>query len=299
VKHICTGVFFRGLLPLLIILQAVQCSFAQNYNGVSILYNSLLGGVSAGAGAVINKNKDQKWHKVFARGFITGVQGGAVMYAGKRLNSVIVSSRDVSYAWLSRAVFCAGNSIVENAANNRKFWTRWHYDIGFVRVEYDVIKRNVRPFIMPSDFLGTVFIAFNGQFDLKNSLLSGAPVFFTDTIAYARGLLGSTTGNGFIITTRSRGSAYFYELFAHEMVHTFQFREFSAANSYFNPLKERWKQNFAFINKWSKWLYIDVHYEMMLLNYFLVNRGYKGSSYCNNLLENEAESLSTGRTACP
>src|SRR6185503_7452109 len=58
----------------------------QDFNVNSAVYNTLLGGLSAGVGAMITKPKEVKFYKAFARGFVAGMGGGAVMYCGKKLN---------------------------------------------------------------------------------------------------------------------------------------------------------------------------------------------------------------------
>lgn len=273
---------------------------AQNIEKRSIIYNSLVGGFSAGLGGIINKKKDEKWYKVLARSFAFGTGGGLVMYGGKKINYWIGRKQSLGYAYLSRAVYSAGNSLLENAAANRKWWSVWHYDIGFVRVELRAEEKiTVQPRIMPSAFCGTVFLMFNGKFDLNTTLKSGTPVFRTQQIAYSPRFLASTPTNGFLFRDSLRSSQTFYEVFAHEMVHAFQFMDYNGSNYFFKPLTDKWKNNSPWFNKWSKWIYGDLNYEVMAINYFLIQKGHKKVDYCSNFLENEAETLSTGRPACP
>ncbi len=273
---------------------------AQNIEAKVISYNVLVGGISAGIGALINKKKDQKWHKVFAKGFIVGMGGGALVYAGKKINIMVAKKQELGYAWVSRAVFSAGNSIVENGAANRDFWSQWHYDVGFVRLE---LKTNgpvsLTPRFMPSTFGGIVFMAVNSnRFDLNTSLRSGSVTFRTNRIRYAPTLMASTSSNGFLFVDTLNNSQHFYDTYAHEMVHAFQFQEFSGVNNYFIPLSDKWKTNSTTFRKISKWIYFDLNYELMLGNYFIVQGGFRGQLYCRNYLENEAEFLSVGRSAC-
>lgn len=272
---------------------------AQNIEAKVIAYNTLVGGISGGIGALLNKKKEQKWHKALVKGFITGLGGGAVVYAGKKINILVAQKQNTAYAWVSRAVFSAGNSIVENAAANRDFWSQWHYDVGFMRLEF---KTNgpfsFTPRFMPSAFGGIVFMAFNGKFDPVTSLRSGTVTFRADRIRYAPSLLASTASNGFLFVDTLNRSQHFYDTYAHEMVHAFQFQEFSGVNNFFNPLSGKWKTNSSSFRKISKWVYGDLNYELMLGNYFIVQRGFRGQLYCKNYLENEAEFLSVGRSAC-
>lgn len=271
---------------------------AQDYRGASLLYNSLIGGVSGGVGSLINKHKGQKWYKVFAKGFVTGAGGGAVMYGGKRLNSLISSRGELGYGYLSRFVFDMGNSIVENAAANRNFWEVVHYDVGFIRLELETTRLKFRPRVMASTFIGTVFLATQGRFDTRTSLASGTPTFRTRSITYAPRLNGSTLTNGFLLNDTLRINQFYYDIYAHEMIHTFQFRELAGINYFFNPLKTKWNERSRWYAKLSPWIYGDLNYELYGINYFLINGGAEGKHYCRNFLENEAEYLSTERNAC-
>jgi hypothetical protein len=298
-KHILPGIRKYVWLLLLTVFSFSELH-TQNIEAKVIAYNAIAGGLSGGIGAIINKKKDQKWHRAFVKGFVVGLGGGAIAYSGKKLNTLIAKNQNLGYAWVSRAVFSAGNSIVENAAANRDFWSQWHYDIGFIRLE---IKTNgpfsVVPRFMPSTFGGIVFMAANSRsFDVATSLRSGTLTFRTDRIRYAPKLVASTASNGFLFVDTLTGGANFYNTYSHEMIHAFQFQEFSGVNTYFNPVSEKWKANSPGFNKLSKWVYFDLNYELMLGNYFIIQRGYRGQSYCRNYLENEAEFLSVGRSAC-
>src|SRR4051812_37280217 len=113
---------FKAILCALLSFSLVRPAAAQkNYEGRFITYNALVGAVTGGIGAVINKHKEQKWHRAFVKGFIVGSAGGGLVYCGKKLNILVAREKNLGYAWLSRAVFSAGNSIVENASANRDF----------------------------------------------------------------------------------------------------------------------------------------------------------------------------------
>ncbi|MES2761744.1 MAG: hypothetical protein V4677_06035 [Bacteroidota bacterium] len=278
-----------------------QNSKAQYTEAKVFAYNALVGSISGGIGALINKKKDQKWHKVLLKGFVVGFGGGAICYSGKKLNSLIAIKKELGYAYLSRAVFSVGNSIVENAASNRPFWSRWHYDIGFVRLELQTNgPLKFTPKVMPSSLGGIVFMAVRGRLDENVSLRSGTFTFRADRVIYASHLVASTASNGFLFVNALNSGQVFYDTYAHEMVHAFQFQEFSGCNYFFNPLTDKWKEKSPLFKKTSKWIYGDVNFELMLFNYFIINQGNDDSKahYCKNYLENEAEFLSVGRSAC-
>ena len=273
---------------------------AQNYEARSIAYNTLLGGISGGIGALINKHKGEKPLRTFAKGFMTGCGGGVIMYSGKKMNMLIARQKNIGYAWASRAVFSAGNSVVENACANRLWYSQWHYDLGFIRFELNTKgKPFILPRLMPSAFGAFVFTAFNGRLNAIASLQSGTFIFANARIGYAPYLVGSTTGNNILFVDSLNRDPSFYEVFAHEMIHTCQFQELSGVNYYFDPITAKWKENSPPFKKISKYVYGDFNYELMLINYFFVQGGIKRSLYCQNFLENEAEVLTTGRISCP
>jgi hypothetical protein len=306
VKNRCEPIFLlcrffnfkQSLCLLLLFTLLYEPVKAQNIEAKIIAYNTLVGGLSGGIGAVINKKKDQKWHKAFAKGFIIGIGGGAIVYGGKKLNVLVAQKQNLGYCWLSRAVFSAGNSIIENAAANRDFWSRWHYDVGFIRLEFEVKSFTFMPRFMPSTFGGIIFMAANGNFDYRTTLRSGTFTFRTNNFWFAPSLIASTASNGFLITDKLTKGKLFYDTYAHEMIHSFQFQELSGCNNFFNPLSDKWKSKSSTFKKISKWVYGDINYELMLVNYFLIQRGHVSKLYCGNFLENEAEFLSTGRSAC-
>lgn len=289
---------FKRSVLLFILLSAffIQTNKAQNYEAQSVIYNSLIGGISGGVGALINKHEGQKWYKAFGKGFLIGTGGGALMYSGKKMNNLILVKHDLGYAWLSRLVFSAGNSIIENASANIDFWQRWHFDIGFIRFELNTSPAGFTPRMMPSMLGGIILIlANNSVFKFNESLRSGTLVFSAHKINYAPELTGSTPSNAFIITNNLNSYNY-YELFGHEMIHTFHFQELSGINYFAKPLSDKWKKNSSRFSKLSKWIYADINYELMLLNYFLINGGHQ-QHYNSNFLENEAEYLSTEKSA--
>jgi hypothetical protein len=270
---------------------------AQNTETTSLIYNTVLGSVTGGIGSVINRNKDERMAKAFLRGFIGGGGGGVLSYTGKRMTWLAVEKHDLGWLWPSRMVFSAGNSIVENAAAGRKLWSRWHYDIGFFRLEYAPGSRPVAK-VMASAFVGFVLTAVNSEPDWQNSLAAGTLLLRRRNRIVATGLTAVTAGNSILMMDHLSGD-YFQEVFAHEMVHVYQFQEFSGVNYYFGKQKSKWDKRFPVYHRLGRYLYGDLNYEFMLVNYFLFQKGYKSSAYCNNFLEQEAEYLSNKQCACP
>lgn len=270
---------------------------AQYYEAKSVVYNTAIGAITSGVGAIINKKKEQTWHAAFIKGLMAGAGGGVLMYTGKKLNTLIANEKKLGYGWLSRSVFCMGTSIIENAAMNRNFWSVWHYDLGFIRLEYDAEVHHFQPKLKVSSFGATLFLAIQGKWDMATSLKSGTPTFRTREISYQPKLVASTVTTGFLLTDTLLSGTIYYDTYAHEMVHSFQFVEFSGVNHFFKPITSKWETKSPVFKNIHQWLYGDLNYELMLFNYFIVQGGSR-QNYCNNFLENEAEALTVGRPAC-
>jgi hypothetical protein len=110
-------------------------------------------------------------------------------------------------------------------------------------------------------------------------------------------LAGYTLGNSFVYRS-SFNTRFQYYTFGHEMIHTFQFQEFSGVNYFFKPFTDKWEIRSANYRKITKWVNLDLNYEAMLFNYFVIQGGSNGKNYCHNFLENEAEFLTTGYSIC-
>ena len=290
---------FNTKIIILCVAFTMNCRgmYAQHYQAESVVYNAVLGGISACMGAIINKKKEQKWQDLFVKNFAIGAGGGLLMFTGKKINTLIAHENNIGYGWLSRSVFSAGVSIIENAASGRKFWSVWHYDIGFVRLEYDCEERHFQPMGMPLSLSATRFLAANGSLDVKTTMSSGTLTFRTRRISYQPKLVGSTVTNAFLLSDTLTKGRVFYDTYAHEMIHSFQFSEFSGVNHFFKPFIKKWETNSPTFKKAHRWVYGDLNHEMMLLNYFVIQGGAR-RNYCKNFLENEAEFLTVGRGAC-
>lgn len=112
---------------------------------------------------------------------------------------------------------------------------------------------------MPSAFGGIAFMAANGNFDYKTSLRSGTLTFRANNFWFARNLIASTLSNGFLLADNIKPGKPFYYIYAHEMIHVFQFQELSGCNSFFNPLVDKWKLKSPTFKKISKWVYADIN----------------------------------------
>ncbi|OGU60650.1 MAG: hypothetical protein A2X64_07945 [Ignavibacteria bacterium GWF2_33_9] len=260
----------------------------------SAIFNTLVGGFTSGIGAVINKNKDESYLQTFAKGFLVGSAGGYIMFHGKKLNRLISTEQNLSYAYASRFVYSIGNSIVENGAENINFWDKFHYDFGFVRFEVNTNKFSIQPEILPLTFIGTIYLATKGNLEFKKTIQSGTFIFKTDIYANPE---DPTSLDNFGALTPVNGIVYnaeseYYDfnfMMAHEFVHTFQHQDFSGINLFFKPQFDSLKNKYPKFNKLCQWISPDLNVAMFYLNYFVIQGGL--SNWDNNFLEMEAEGV--------
>jgi len=113
-------------------------SIAQHNDSQAAVYNIVSSGIVGGIGAIINKKPNQKTSNVFFKGMYQGAIGGYVVFESKRILRQFSRTSNYGYIWPSKIVNSVGNSIVYNAASNRNLWERWHINIGFNHLEYDL-----------------------------------------------------------------------------------------------------------------------------------------------------------------
>lgn len=264
----------------------------------SAMYNTLIGSFSGSIGSLINKKKNEKWGPTLLRGFFVGSVGGSVMYCGKRLTGLMSHQNELAYAWLARAVYSSGNSIVENAASNRPYNAVWHFNIGFVRLEYNTVDKKLQPKILPCTMAGTFYLASKGTFDLDKTLRTGTPIFYTRVIQYDESIAAFTPTDGILYRTIDNPPETLIKNLNHEMVHTFQYQDLNFLNPFIKKQKETLNEQSKLYKRFNNWIYVDYSYQFMVGNYFLINRGGNGINYCYNFLENEAQFYATGKCAC-
>ncbi len=115
----------KNRILFLIVLFSTNSSYSQSNDTEAALYNVGFGGITGAIGAVINKKPDEKFGKVLLKGLWQGALGGYVTFESKRIIRHAWEEEDWKLYWASKFVNAAGNSIKENAANNRN----WHYFI--------------------------------------------------------------------------------------------------------------------------------------------------------------------------
>jgi hypothetical protein len=270
---------------------------AQTTTSEFAISNTLLGGISGGIGAVLNRRANESWPRAFGRGLAVGSLGGMLMFEGKNLNHLVTSQQRLEYAWLSRLTYSAGNSIVENAASGRGALSSLHLNVGFVRLDLATAPLRVRSRLLPGELGGTLVQATQGKLDLGRSLKSGTFIFWTrDQIAGLPEAMGFTAAGSVLYSTR-QSPRHLNETIAHEIEHTFQSEDYVGVASFLKPLADRAARRSPEFAGLGRWVYPDVSVVLFIADYFLI-RGGAGREYCQNFHEREARFLATRRDRC-
>lgn len=249
------------------------------------LFNIGFGGIIGGVGSIIHKKPTEKLGKVIIKGFIQGAIGGYFVFESKRLVGEYAKTGNYIFLWPSKIVNNAGTSIIENAAANRNFWSRWHLNIGFNRLEIQTDKSFKLTYrIMPFSLVSTLYHFTEGKLDISESARIGNFVFKTDKkirLNQSYFTDGRVLANTIILNENPTLSSQEI-IFAHEIIHTFQYESFSGINVYLDKPISKLKSSSILINKYHKLFYTDYN--------FIIKGGLilMQSDHDKNFFENEA-----------
>ena len=281
--------FTLYLFLLFFILQTHQTK-AQNNDAQAAIYNIGLGGFFGGFGAVINKKPNEKIGKVFVKGLWQGSFGGLLTYKSKQFIYDFSNSGDFKDAWASKILNSIGNSVVHNAASNTNFWEKWYLNFGFNRFEFSLKdKFKVQYKIMPLSLLATAVTATNGTFDFKNSIKTGHFIFKTNKISndFEISAIGIASLNN-ITLLDNLSQEIERKVIAHEVIHVYQYNDFSNINPVFNKPKKLFLNNDnKVVQFYRKWFYSDFNFFVLFALYELENQNRVG--YYDNYFEKEAD----------
>lgn len=271
---------------LLLLLLPFSSTYPQSNDTEAGLYNVAFGGITGAIGAVINKKPDEKFEKVLLKGLWQGALGGYITFESKRIIRHAWKEEDWKVYWASKFVNAAGNSIKENAANNRDFWEQWNLTIGFNRIEFHTKDNfNVRYKIMPISAVYTIDAFFRFRFDLKSSLNYGQFVFRRNDLtvtSYASATAGYIVYNDAYSPLKTTPN----QTVAHEIIHMYQGDDFFFINSFYHkPLKKVF-ENKKTLRKIDSYIYYDFHLIPLRATYLIENN--RTDKYYDNYLEHEA-----------
>lgn len=254
---------------------------AQETNKEFALLNVGVSSLIGGVGAVINKEPNQKFGKVLLKGLAQGALGGYVVFESKRILRPFAQTENYTYIWSSKIVNAAGNSIIENAASNRNFWEQWHINFGFNRFDIytqDGFKLKYR--IMPFMLGQTVGSLFNYKFDALESLKLGTIVVKGDVLELdGRTNINAGAAGNIIYIKPSTG----LESRSHELVHTYQYEQFSGVNMYIKKPLNRLEEKSGILKWYNKYFYTDWNI-LVLTGLYSINPEFE-----KNVFEREAQ----------
>ena len=261
------------------------------------VYNMGVGALAGGVGAWVNKEKEQKWHRVFFKGMAQGLLGGYLMHQGKNLTYQIYAQERYAYAWPAHLVHAAGASIVQNAASNRNFWKHWHINLWLLRLDYDLPDRRFQARVFPSGIYGVLDLRKEGRLNLSKSLKTGFIFLDAEGTDY-KGFASVTTMTVGVNSAVYPG--YLYKVGAHEVMHLLQYEGFVYINPPFNKVDAKWKEDFVWYKALSRFIYFDFNGLYFLAVYDWIGGGKYRPCYFDNFFEKEAEHYATREyLSCP
>ncbi len=266
--------------------------FGQNKTELAF-YNIGLGALGSSIGSVINKKPNEKWGKVFFKGFRQGALGGYLIHESKNLLGLIGERRKLEYSWGAKILNAAGVSIVENAALNKNFWKKWHFDIGFNRFELELEnKLKFRYKIKPMAFVSVIITASNNKFEFEESFRTGEFIFTNDKVSlFGTPVTGKAIGKSVVIDKSLLDTEY--EIIAHEILHTYQYEDYNFVNSFFESDLKIAETKYPRFDRLRDLFYLDFHGALFFGLYGLEEIGKNSSS--DNFFENEADQYSKTR----
>lgn len=264
--------------------------FSQQQERKVLIYNIGFGGLTAGAGAVINKKKGESLKKNFIRGFWQGSIGGLINYSAKKTIYLIDKNKNFGYALPARLLSSAGNSIIQNAALNEPFLRNWSFDYGFFRFDFAAnAKKKFKIRILPESIIASAVSLSKANPDINTTLLTGIMSFKTKSlIVNERGAHdGVNYGRAFIYYD----TVTKYHIVSHEIIHEFQYREYLVFNTYFKPPVSKMK--IPRLKKlFTNYIYPDVPYFGL---FYMAEGSHPREQLFRNYFEFEAERFATNK----
>ncbi|HYH14393.1 MAG TPA: hypothetical protein VD794_04185 [Flavisolibacter sp.] len=285
----------KRIICILLFSLKLQAASAQSQGRQLFFYNVGLNTITAGVGAVMNKQKTQSWKRVFLKGAWQGGIGGMLIFTSKQALHLINSKENYTYAWPAKFLHSAGTSITENAALCEPFLANWHFDLGLVRFDYkknaeDKFKARLLPWGLYSIHEG---FRFGKRFDVQKSVQTGELIFSNPEyvlvdLGNEEWVEGVSFGRAIVIGHEYAGT---YEVMVHEIVHQYQYQEYMVFNTWLKPLANRLKSK-PVKKLFSRYIYPEVPY-------FLWSYGLQGTPdpqhYYRNFYEFEAQRFATNK----
>ena len=252
------------------------------------VYNISFAMVTSGIGAIINKPKNTNWKHAFVNGAWQGSVGGLLNYTAKKSLYFINKKQNDAYSFPAKILHAAGSSIIENAALYNKFLHNWTIDYGPVRLDYSVGKK-LRARFLPQSIYAIYYASKYGKLNAAKSLISGVFVFETSNIFGQANSNGVSYGRAIGLDFNDPRFSNHKQLFAHELIHTFQYRDYQVLNTWLKPLEKKVKSK-TLKTIFSKFIYFDVPW---FWPFYELQGRYSSERYFKNFYEFEAQRFST------
>ncbi len=285
----------RLVLSLIIAGLFIKPSYSQSLSKQRFnltIYNIGVGALVGGAGGFLNKDPNERALKSILRGMGVGAAGGSLVAFGKSITYQITKSEALEFAWLARLTNAAGSSIIQNAYNNNKWWTKWNLNALGMHLEYDVPNNQFRGRVLFSSFITTLVLAKQAKLNVGRTLATGVFFYEKDGLPKGFGLIGSGIGvaNSIAVDTNVEAGSRneFYSLVAHEIVHTLQFDNLYWANPLFKRLDSNLKNKSRLYSNLGKYIHLDLNGAL----HYLIYEVQKSQPWGCRLYEREAEVFS-------
>ncbi|SKB35112.1 hypothetical protein SAMN05660776_0629 [Salegentibacter holothuriorum] len=278
---------FKYLL-ILLILFFNQISYSQankTSDSKEFFYNISIGAVIGAIGALINKKADQKIGEILIKGSSQGALGGYITFESKRIIRFAQREEDWRFFWVAKLINAGGISIKENAALNRDFWKKWHINIGFSRIEFDLENQfKVRYKVMPIAFVYTIGIASQTRFELEKTIKTGEFIFSSDTNRFVEtNSVGIALPGNIVLYEPNKDN---FGTLSHEIIHLYQSNDFSQFEAFLDKPLNKINSKGNLFSEINKYIHYDFRYIPLQLSYIIeMNRS---KYYYANFLEREA-----------
>lgn len=274
----------KKFIPLLFSVLFCSGQARKTSNSKELIYNVSIGAVLGSIGALINKNKEDNFNKTFFKGFYQGALGGYVTFESKRLVNLAQEKKDWKFFWCAKIVNAAGISIKENASLNKNFWENWHINFGFNRIEFNLKNTfQINYKIMPIALIYTIAQSSQSKLELNKTLQTGEFIFSQNTNDFLENNpFGRAFPGGILVYEPYKNNIF---LISHEIIHLYQFNDFSQTESLFNKPLSSLKKS-PFLKKLNKYFHYDFRHFSSLVLYYIADKN--STYYFDNIFEREA-----------
>lgn len=143
---------------------------------------------------------------------------------------------------------------------------------------------------MPAALAFTVYSAWENKFEVKRSLQAGEFIFSTPEINHFKTDIspaGIAVGTAITIKKRHLNSL---DVFAHEIIHVYQYQDFNVLNTYIKKPLQEFKEGSGFFRTMDRFFYYDLNIIPFNFLYILEDFNIEPEDkYRKNYFEREAD----------